>query len=108
MLNNKRDQHRLIVPDEAEGIACWADRDWKKWAVHILAGPAKRPTYKRTAYVRARTAQAAISVARREVSPSPPRSARFDARMAGPRALGCVVTNVASTGSCGIMSTREK
>ncbi|SEB25433.1 hypothetical protein [Variovorax sp. YR216] len=88
MVNVVQGQHRRIFPDEADGIAYWSFRDWKKWAVHIVAGPAKRPTYKRTAYVRARTAQAAISVARREVYPSPPRSARFDARMVGPRELG--------------------
>ena len=84
--------HRLIFQDEANGIAYWSTREWKKWAVHVVAGPAKRPSYKQTAYVRARTREAAIAVAKRDLFPSPPRSARFDARLAGPHELGCVPT----------------
>ncbi|MDM0067062.1 hypothetical protein [Variovorax sp. J31P207] len=83
---------RLIFPDEETGIAYWSTREWKKWAVHVVAGPAKKPSYKRTAYVRARTREAAIAVAKRDLYPPAPRSARFDARLAGPHELGCVPT----------------
>ncbi|MDM0015844.1 hypothetical protein QTH87_25620 [Variovorax sp. J22P168] len=81
---------RLILPDESDAIAYWAGREWKKWAVHIVAGPTRRPTYKKTAYVRARTRESAIAVVRRDILPPPPRSARFDARLAGPHELGCI------------------
>lgn len=86
-------QHRLIFTDEANAIAYWSSRDWKKWAVHVVAGPARKPTYKKTAYVRARTAEAAVAVARRDLFPPPPRSARFGARLAGPSELGCISTS---------------
>lgn len=82
---------RLIFPDEeVAAIAYWSTREWKKWTVYVVAGPAKRPSYKKTAHVRARTREAAIAVAKRDLFPSAPRSARFDARLAGPHELGCV------------------
>ncbi|MGO4392745.1 hypothetical protein AB4Z46_15460 [Variovorax sp. M-6] len=90
---------RLIFQDEADGIAYWSAREWKKWAVHVVAGPAKRPSYKQMAYVRARTREAAIAVARRDLFPPAPRSARFDARLAGPHELGCVSTPAYPRGS---------
>ncbi|MDM0029147.1 hypothetical protein [Variovorax saccharolyticus] len=82
--------HGLIFQDEADAISYWSTREWKKWAVHIVAGPARKPTFKRTTYVRARSAQAALAVARRDTFPPAPRSASFDARLAGPSELGCV------------------
>ena len=86
-------QHRFVFPDEADAIAYWSEREWKKWAVHFVAGPARKPTYRKTVYVRARTAEAARAVARRDTYPPPPRSARIEARLAGPRELGCVLTH---------------
>ena len=57
-------QGRLLFGDEADAVAYWSGHEWKKWAVDVIAGPAKRP----------------------------PRAARFSARLAGPRELGCVPT----------------
>ena len=85
-------QGRFIFPDEADAIAYWASRESKKWAVDITAGPTRRPTYRRTEYVGARTAEAAVESARRQILTRPPRGANFRARLAGPRELGCVPT----------------
>ena len=85
-------QQRLIFPDEADAIAYWRGREFKTWAVDVQAGPARRPSYRQTVYVRARTGTAAAEVARREIYPAPPRSAQWGSRLAGPRELGCVPT----------------
>lgn len=85
-------QHRFVFPDEADAIAYWGGREWKKWAVDVAAGLAKRPTYRQTFYARARTAAAAVEAVRRGLAFKPPRAARFTARLAGPRELGCVPT----------------
>lgn len=82
-------QHRLIFPDEADAIAYWAGKEFKKWAVDVTAGPTKRPTYKRTFYAQARTAERAIACVKRDMLHKPA-GARFRARLAGPRELGCV------------------
>jgi hypothetical protein len=83
---------RLIFPDEADAIACWRGREVKTWAVDVQAGPARRPSYRQTVYVRARTGTAAAEVAQREICPAPPRSAQWRSRLAGPRELECVPT----------------
>lgn len=83
---------RLIVPDEADAIACWREREIKTWAVDVQTGPARRPSYRQTVYVRARTGTAAADVARREIYPTPPHSAQWRSRLVGPRELGCVPT----------------
>lgn len=85
-------QGRFIFQDEADAIAYWRDKEWKIFAVRITAGPAKRPTYKRTEYARARTAEAAIACVQRNMLTKPPRGARYAAHLAGPRELGCVPT----------------
>jgi hypothetical protein len=85
-------QHRFLFPEDAGAHDYWSTREWKKWTVHIVAGPARRPTYKKTVFVRARSREAAVAVARRDVFPPPPRSARFAARLARPRELGCICT----------------
>ena len=46
-------QQRLIFPDEADAIAYWRGREFKTWAVDVQAGPARRPSYRQTVYVRA-------------------------------------------------------
>ena len=56
---NQHPQHRLVFPDEGDTIAYGSGRAWKKWAVHLVAGPARKPVYKKTVYVRTRTAEAA-------------------------------------------------
>ena len=60
---NQHPQHRLVFPDEGDTIAYGSGRAWKKWAVHLVAGPARKPVYKKTVYVRTRTAEAARAVA---------------------------------------------
>jgi hypothetical protein len=83
---------RLIFPDEADAIAYWREREIKTWAVDVQAGPTRRPSYRQTVYVRARTGSAAAEVAQREIYPAPPRSAQWRSRPAGARELGCVPT----------------
>ena len=85
-------QQRLIFPDEADAIAYWRGREFKTWAVDVQAGPPRRPSYRQTVYVRARTGTAAAEVARREIYPASPRSAQWRSHLAGPRELGCVPT----------------
>jgi hypothetical protein len=86
------DMLRLINPDAADARDFWRDKEWKKWAVDVTAGPAKRPTFRQTIYVRARSAQRAVACARANMHKRPPRGAVFSARLAGPRELGCVPT----------------
>jgi len=83
-------QVQIHFGDEADAQEYWATREWKKYAVDIAAGPYKRPTYRHTMYVRARTAAEAISGAKRNLLSKPLRP-RFSARLAGPRELGCVL-----------------
>ncbi|RYE73576.1 MAG: hypothetical protein EOO80_18990 [Oxalobacteraceae bacterium] len=85
-------QQRLIFPDEAAAIADWRGREIKTWAVDVQAGPTRRPSYRQTVYVCARTGTAAAEVAQREIYPAPPRSAQWRSRLEGPRELGCVPT----------------
>lgn len=92
--------YQIAIPlsrDEADAAAYWEDKEWKKWAVEVQAGPARRPTFKRTIYVGARTCERAIEVAQANMPVKPPRGARFHARLAGPRELGCVA--IGSTSS---------
>lgn len=84
------DMLRLINPDGADARDFWRDKEWKKWAVDVAAGPAKRPTFRQTIYVRARSAHRAVACARANMHKRPPRGAVFSARLAGPRELGCV------------------
>lgn len=85
-------QQALIFPDEADAIAYWEGREWKKWAVRFTAGPARRPTIRQTYFARARTPTAAIQAVQRGLIAKPPRGALFSARLAGPRELGCIPT----------------
>ena len=85
-------QGRLLFGDEADAVAYWRGHEWKKWAVDVIAGPVKRPTYRTTYYARARTAEAAVACVQRNLVKRPPGGARFSARLAGPRELGCVPT----------------
>lgn len=80
----------LNFGDEADAQEYWATREWKKYAVDVTAGPYKRPTYRHTVYVRARTAAEAIHSTKRNLFSKPSRP-RFTARLAGPRELGCVL-----------------
>ncbi|WP_050453747.1 hypothetical protein [Candidatus Burkholderia verschuerenii] len=81
-------QVRFLFSDEADAQAYWADKESKSWAVDVTAGPAKRPTFARTFYARARTADGAIEAVKRNMFETV-RGARYHARLAGPRELGC-------------------
>ncbi|KWI32010.1 hypothetical protein [Burkholderia stagnalis] len=81
-------QQRFLFPDEADAIAYWSDKEVKIWAVDIAADPAKRPTYRHTYYARARTADRAIECVKRNLLRRVA-GARYRARLAGPRELGC-------------------
>lgn len=84
-------QNRLVFGDEADALAYWTGKEWKTFAVDVTAGPAKRPTFRQTLYVRARTPERAIACAKQNMLRKPA-GARFLARLAGPRELGCVPT----------------
>ncbi|GEM_PF-2735801 len=82
-------QARIYFGDEQDAREYWATREWKTYAVDVTAGSYKRPTYRHTMYVRARTAAEAINVAKRNLFSKPNRP-RFSPRLAGPKELGCV------------------
>lgn len=85
-------QGRLMHQDQVDAAAYWADKEWKKWAVDITAGLEKKPTYARTFYCGAKTLAGAIETVKRDMPIKPPARARYAARLAGPRELGCVPT----------------
>ncbi len=80
-----------LTQDEADADAYWADKEFKTFAVDVTAGPERRPTYRQTFYARARRPEGAIRATQREAIGLPAR-ARYRARLAGPRELGCVPT----------------
>lgn len=83
--------HQLdyVSPQDAiDAARYWRDHEWKKFAVDVVAGPERRLTYARTFYALARTSGRAIACVRRD-GPRFPAGARFVARLAGPRELGC-------------------
>lgn len=68
----------------------WADKEWKKYAVDIRKGKEKKPTYKRTVYVRARSGTDAVEWVKRNLSLlQAPSRCWYVPRLAGPRELGC-------------------
>jgi len=80
------------APWDHEALAAesyWADKEWKKYAVDVSAGPERRPTYRSTFYAHCRTADGAIAAVKNNGIGLPSR-ARFAVRLAGPRELGCV------------------
>lgn len=82
----------LYVPymeDRRLAILCWRDREIKVFAVDVVAGPQKKPSYANTWYARARTPERAIVCVKRQAFGLPAR-ARYQARLAGPQELGCV------------------
>lgn len=84
----------VVLPSEQDRIDAanyWRDKEWKKFAVDVVAGPDRKPTYRRTFYAGARSHERAIACVQREAIGLPSR-ARFIARLAGPRELGCVPT----------------
>jgi hypothetical protein len=83
----------VSTSDAAAAAHYWRDREFKKWAVDVRAGPARQPTFHRTIYVRARTNETAIECARHNLGRNPGRCT-FTARLAGPAELGCVPTPI--------------
>lgn len=81
-------QHALMRPDYYDGVAYWKDREFKKYAVHVVVGPDRRPTSERISFALARTPAAAAEAVKRNTLK--PGRARFLARLAGPHELGCV------------------
>lgn len=77
--------------DAADADVYWRTREFKVFAVDVVAGKDRRPSFGGTFYARARTAEGAISTVKRQAAELP-RQARFRARLAGPRELGCVPT----------------
>lgn len=86
-----RAQFDLIFPEAKEAKEAWAGQEFKKWIVTASAGPEKRPTYHNQFVARARTAQGAEAIIKREVSWLP-RRCTLKAHLAHPRELGCVPT----------------
>lgn len=81
----------VFSQDEFDAIACWRGHEFKVFAVDVTAGPERRPIYASTFYARARQPEGAVRAVRRDAYGLPSR-ARFHARLAGPRELGCVPT----------------
>ncbi len=77
--------------DAQDAAEYWKDKEFKKFAVDVVAGKAARPTFAHTYYVQARTADRAIAAIKRDAI-SIPAGARYSARLAGPRELGCTPT----------------
>lgn len=85
---------QVLLAFEQEAVDAeryWRDREFKKFAVDVSAGPERRPTYKHTFYACARSYERAIATVKRDAG-AMPRQARFRARLAGPRELGCLPT----------------
>lgn len=87
-------QGRFIFSGEAEALAYWSSREWKKFVVTVTAGPTKRPTFNLKVYVRAKTREGAIECAKRNLTKKPG-GARYNAWLASPSELGCQPTPTA-------------
>lgn len=82
---------RGLLLDDQEAEAYWAGKEYKKYSVTVAAGPHKRPSFQDVIYVQTRTADRAIECAKAKVPPSV-RGARFMAKLATARELGCEPT----------------
>ncbi|MCV2423374.1 hypothetical protein LNV47_22560 [Paucibacter sp. DJ4R-1] len=70
--------------------AYWATREFKVYAVTVLARRRYEPDWERTYFARARTPAGAIRATKAHMFESPPTTPHFTARLATPRQLGCV------------------
>lgn len=84
-------QTRFMFQDEADAHDYWREKEFKKFAVDVRTGRVRNASTRITVYVRARTHDAAIACARRNLKPARP-SAQYVARLAGSHELGCVPT----------------
>ncbi len=53
-------RQRFLLPEDQEAEVYWADKEFKKFAVAIVAGAAKRPTFYDVISVQTKTAEQAI------------------------------------------------
>lgn len=81
-------RHIPSCEDTARAKTFWANVEFKKYAVDVVAGTAWRLEYGRTFYAQARSAEKAINAVKRDAFGIPP-GASFTARLAGPSELGC-------------------
>lgn len=77
--------------DAALARRFWEGQEFKKFAVNGSAGPERRPTYSKTFLAHCRDAERAIAAVKRDAF-GVPKHARFSARLAGPKELGCTTT----------------
>lgn len=80
--------------DHAKAVAYWAEKEFKKFAVHVVIGSGRRPNSEHITYIGARTHQGAIEGAKR--ARTQPGLAQYFARLAGPAELGCVPMKAAA------------
>lgn len=84
-------QVRLLFGDEADAHAYWATREWKTYAVDLVAGTGKKRKIIHTMYVRARDEEGARMCARENDVCRTPKPVYLP-RLAGPRELGCKIS----------------
>lgn len=87
-MNQTPRQERMLFGDEADAYAFWKDKEWKTFAVDLIAKVGKKQKVIRTMYVRARTSSDAAQCAKDNDWSGKPKP-RYVARLAGPRELGC-------------------
>jgi hypothetical protein len=78
----------VLFGDGADAHVFWKDKDWKTFAVELIEHRGNKPKVIHTMYVRARTGAAAAICAKANDMQRRPK-ARYVARLAGPRELGC-------------------
>jgi len=81
-------QERMLFGDEADAHAFWKDKEWKTFAVDLIAHTGRKQKVIHTMYVRARTSADAAQCAKDNDWTRKPKP-RYVARLAGPRELGC-------------------
>ena len=85
-------RQRPLLPDDQEAEAYWTDKEFKKYAVTISAGPPKRRTYQDVIVVQTLPPERAIECAKDRLLRSV-RRPRLTVKLATARDLGCVRTN---------------
>jgi hypothetical protein len=90
-VDNTMNRQRFLLPEDQEAEAYWAGKEFKKFAVTVVAGPSKRPTFRDVIYVQTRTAERAIECAKARLASSV-RGARFFVSLATASELGCIHT----------------
>jgi hypothetical protein len=81
----------MLFGDEADAHAYWATREWKTFAVDLVAGSGPKRKVIHTMYVRARDEDGARMCAR-ENDVARTLKLAYVPRLAGPRELGCTAS----------------